>query len=188
MNENLKTPAWYCVRSLSKREAIAGAHLAKLEGVEVFAPRLKFKKATRRGKIWWSEAMFPGYLFARFVREESEKLVQYSQGVTGFIRFGSELPIIPDAFIEELRKEMPDEKEQTLVVTPKIEKGDEVEIATGAFAGLEGEVIQVLPGVERVRILIEFLGGKQAVDLDLYSLIIGSPRSKGFESRNENVT
>ncbi len=57
--------AWYCLRSQPKHEHIAAAHLRLLEGVTVFCPRIRFKRATRQGLVWVTEAMFPGYLFAR---------------------------------------------------------------------------------------------------------------------------
>ena len=53
-------PEWFCVRCQTKREHIAAGHLRELLGVEVFCPRLRYRKATRRGKIWWMEPMFPG--------------------------------------------------------------------------------------------------------------------------------
>ncbi len=59
-------PAWYCVRSQNKHEHIAAAHLRMLDGVTVFCPRIRFKRTTRRGVVWVTEGMFPGYLFARF--------------------------------------------------------------------------------------------------------------------------
>jgi transcriptional antiterminator RfaH len=44
-------PEWFCVRTQTKREHIAAGHLREIEGVEVFCPRLRYRKATRRGKI-----------------------------------------------------------------------------------------------------------------------------------------
>ena len=81
-------PAWYCLKTQTKREAIAAAHLRELEGVEVFCPMLRYRKATRRGKVWWVEALFPGYLLARFRLSTDERAVMYSQGVRGLVRFG----------------------------------------------------------------------------------------------------
>ena len=54
-------PAWYCLRSQPKHERIAGVQLRMLKGVTVFCPLIRFKKKTRRGLIWVTEAMFPGY-------------------------------------------------------------------------------------------------------------------------------
>src|SRR5258708_12312989 len=60
------TNAWFCLRAQPKREHIAAACLRQTCEVEVFCPRLRFRKLTSRGPVWFIEAMFPGYLFARF--------------------------------------------------------------------------------------------------------------------------
>src|SRR5690606_1020565 len=74
-------PAWYCVRCQPKREHIAAERLRALEAVEVFCPRLRYRKATRRGKVWWVEPLFPGYVLARFALAEMERAVTFCQGV-----------------------------------------------------------------------------------------------------------
>ena len=99
-------PEWFCVRTQTKREHIAAGHLRELEGVEVFCPRLRYRKATRRGKIWWVEPLFPGYLLAKFDLAEMERAVTFCQGVRGLVRFGSEIPPVPDSFVESLRQEV----------------------------------------------------------------------------------
>src|SRR5580658_9275398 len=80
-------PAWYCLRSQPKHEHIAAAHLRLLEGVTVFCPRIRFKRATRKGLVFVTEAMFPGYLFARFELAEMHRQVRYTHGVRGIVRF-----------------------------------------------------------------------------------------------------
>ena len=171
-------PAWYCVRTPTKREHMAAAYLRELEEVEVFCPRLRYRKATRRGKVWWVEALFPGYLLARFNMIERGRAVRYAPGVSGLVHFRDKVPRVPDAFVEELRKELarhPDpDRPETITVQPSIELGDEVEVAHGPFQGFRGPVIEILPGPERVRILLEFLGGDKPVEMDLFSILIPS--------------
>src|SRR5258708_9094266 len=60
-------PIWFCLRTQPKHEHIAAAALRHRLEIRCFAPRVRFPKATRRGKVWFVEAMFPGYLFAQFV-------------------------------------------------------------------------------------------------------------------------
>src|ERR1039458_7771599 len=67
------TPAWFCIRSQPKHEHIAAAHLKREPGIEVYLPRVRFKRATRRGPVWFTEAFFPNYLFARFDLGRSEE-------------------------------------------------------------------------------------------------------------------
>ena len=57
---------WFCLRAQPKREHIAAACLRQNSEVEVFCPRVRFRKHTNRGPVWFVESMFPGYLFARF--------------------------------------------------------------------------------------------------------------------------
>ena len=93
--ENTK-PAWYCLRSQPKHEHIAAAHLRILEGVTVFCPRIRFKRVTRQGSVWVTEAMFPGYLFAHFELLEMHRQVRYAHGVSGIVRFADRYPTIDE--------------------------------------------------------------------------------------------
>jgi len=168
-------PEWFCVRAQTKREHIAAIHLREVEGVEVFCPRLRYRKATRRGKIWWVEPLFPGYLLARFNLLEMERAVTFCQGVRGLVRFGTIIPAVAEAFVESLRQEVRDRSagdDELFSVSPVIEIGDEVEIAHGPLQGMRGTIVAVAPAAERVKILLEFLGQPQAVNVDLFSIIL----------------
>ena len=59
-------PVRFCLRAEPKREHLAAVSLRRLFGIACLSPRLRFRKLTQRGAIWFVEAMFPGYLFARF--------------------------------------------------------------------------------------------------------------------------
>ncbi len=171
----LQEPAWFCVRTQTKREHIAAGHMRELDGVEVFCPRLRYRKATRRGKIWWLEPLFPGYLLAKFSLAEMERAVTFCQGVRGLVRFGSEIPPVPDHFVRALQQEIrsrPEGDEELLSVSPVIEIGDEAEIAHGPLQGMRGTIVSVMPSTERVKILLDFLGQPQAIDVDFFSILM----------------
>jgi transcriptional antiterminator RfaH len=164
---------WYVVRTQTKRERLAADHLRLLDGVEVFCPMLRYRKATRRGKVWWEEALFPSYVLARFCFNEMQRTISYSQGVRGFVKFGSVIPPVPDWFVTDMQQTWQEQaNNDVLTVKPKFEKGDEVEMAHGPLQGLKGSIIEVLPGIERVKVLLEFLGQPQMVDVDLFSLLL----------------
>jgi len=167
--------AWYCVRTKPKREHIAARSLAQLEGVQSFCPRLRYRKATRRGKVWWVEAMFPGYIFAFFSRPEKERDVVHTLGVMKLLKFGDYVPEIPANFIAELCEQMQQQDEgedDMLTLEPTVSEGDEVEIAHGAMRGFQGIVVEVLPSQERIKLLVEFLGNQQVLETDLFSLLL----------------
>jgi transcriptional antiterminator RfaH len=170
------TPEWFCVRCQPKREHIAAGNLRELEQIEVFCPRLRYRKATRRGKIWWVEPMFPGYVLAKFKISEMERAVTFCHGVSGMVRFGSIVPTVPESFVESLKSEVFKheglESAEVITLSPTIELGDEVKIAHGPFQGMQGTVVSVPSATERVKILLEFLGKPHAIDMDLFSLLL----------------
>jgi transcriptional antiterminator RfaH len=161
--------AWYCLRSLPKHEHIAAAHLGVLEGVTVFCPRIRFKRATRRGIVWVTEAMFPGYLFGRFDLTEMHRNVLYVHGVRDIVRFGDRYPTIEEGTLAQLR-------DQTGVMgvkelTYELSKGDQVKVTQGVFVGLEAVITQVLPARQRVKILMDFLGRKIEAEVEHASVL-----------------
>jgi len=169
--------AWYVLRTQLKRERLAAVNLRQLEGVEVFLPRLKYQKTTRRGRVWWVEPLFPGYLLARFSLTEMGRIVTYTGGVSRLIRFGEEVPEVPLGFVETLKEEVArvESKEEEIVVDWKVQVGDEVEVGEGPFKGMEGQIVKVRPGAERVSLLLEFMGEEKPVEISLYSLILDRP-------------
>src|SRR5258708_3629976 len=99
---------WFCLRSQPKHEHIAAAHLQKEPEIEVYLPRIRFKRSTRRGPVWFTEALFPNYLFARFDLAEHLRKLHHTRGVRGVIHFGDQWPTIPDPVIAELRASLGD--------------------------------------------------------------------------------
>ena len=156
-------PAWYCLRSQPKREHIAAARLRLLEGVTVFCPRIKFKRPTRQGLVCVTEAMFPGYLFARFDLEKMHRQVRYAHGVNGIVRFADRYPVVDEAALLGLQHHTGVTEVKELSYT--LARGDEVKIVNGAFSGLEAVVTQVLPAKERVRVLMDFLGRQMEAEV-----------------------
>src|SRR5438128_745003 len=87
---------WFCLRSQLKRESIAAAHLRTNLGLEVFCPRLRFRRATQRGPAWVNESLFPNYLFARFAPAPLLRQVRHALGISDIVHFGPELATVPE--------------------------------------------------------------------------------------------
>jgi transcriptional antiterminator RfaH len=160
---------WFCVRSQPKHEHIAAAHLKKISGVKVFLPRIRFKRATVRGAVWATEALFPGYLFASFVWPTQLRAVQSARGVSGIIHFGDRWPTISETIILDLRAALG--AEELHIVDTALAPGDVVRVAEGSMRGLLATVAQVRSGRERVAVLMEFLGRQTTVELPANVLI-----------------
>jgi transcriptional antiterminator RfaH len=163
------TLAWFCVRSQLKHEHIAAANLRVLPQTEVFNPRIRFKRPTRRGPVWVTESLFPNYLFARFDWRSSLRLIHHTGGVAGIVHFGSRWPTIPDTTIEELRSAIGED--QLRIIDDSLEIGQEVRISGGAFDGLEGVITRIVPARQRVAVLLDFLGRQTAVEVPADHLV-----------------
>ena len=156
-------PAWFCVRTQPKHEHIAAAHLKQDVDLEVYLPRIRFKRATRRGPVWFTEALFPNYLFARFDLAACVRRVCHARGVRGVVHFGDRWPIVPETVIEELRATVG--ADNVHVIREELRPGETVQIAGGVFHGLRAVITRVMPSRDRVAVLLEFLGQQTTVEL-----------------------
>ena len=149
---------WFCLRVAPKQEHVAIAHLRKVFEVEVFCPRLRFQKATRTGRRWYVEALFPSYLFCRFDYLTQHRGVQYCAGVSTIVHFGNKIIPVPEQAIRELQAVVPKGEKETITIQPEVRMGEEVQVVEGAFAGLKAVVTRIMPARQRVAVLLEFLG------------------------------
>jgi transcriptional antiterminator RfaH len=154
---------WFCLRAESKREHVAATALRRRFGIECLSPRLRFRKLTRRGPVWFVEAMFPGYVFAKFVYSSLYRAVESSHGVRGIVRFGDRLATVPENAVMALQTKGGAEEIVTLDLSLKI--GQPVQFIEGPFEGLEVVITQLLPARERIRVLLEFLGRSMEMEV-----------------------
>jgi transcriptional antiterminator RfaH len=161
--------AWFCLRSQPKHEHIAAGHLRQIENVEVFNPRIRYTRPTRVGPASVTESMFPNYLFARFDWQTMLNRVHYSPGVSGIVHFGSKWPTVPDEAIQEIRRVLG--AGGVHVISNDLAPGDGVSVSGGVFHGLNAIITQVMPGKERVLVLMDFLGRQTAVELKVQSIV-----------------
>jgi transcriptional antiterminator RfaH len=147
---------WFCLRAEPKREHLAATTLRRRFEIECLSPRLRFRKLTQRGPVWFVEAMFPGYLFAKFVYSTQHRAVESSHGVRGIVRFGDRLAILPEDTVIALQSKAG--SDEVVTVDSSLKIGQPVQLIEGPFQGLEVVVTQLLPARERIRVLLDFLG------------------------------
>ena len=153
-------PGWFCVRTKPKSEHIAALHLQKFANLdEVFCPRIRYEKSTARGKVWFVEALFPGYIFAKFDLAADLRTVNATNAVSGILRFADKYPMIEDATIASLRKEFPEEANSVRIIEQEICEGDEVVVTGGSLEGLHTIVTRLKS------VLMEWLGEEREVEV-----------------------
>ena len=170
---------WFCLKAQTKREHIAADHVRQIPGTAVFLPRVRFQRKTVRGLAWFTEALFPGYVFARFNFQQQFRQVNHAAGVRGIVHFGDRWPTVPDEAIAELQLAIG--TENICTITNPLAVGEEIEVATGAFRGLKAVVSRVMPARERILVLLEFLGRQTSVEVAAADVVReGDPRHRAF--------
>ncbi|MCC5808023.1 MAG: hypothetical protein JJU00_16975 [Opitutales bacterium] len=147
---------WYCFCTLPKKERIAAAHIEGEAALPAFAPVVRYLKNTRRGKVTFQEAMFPGYIFVQCDLKSVYRRIMATNGIRSLVTYGERVPQVPGDFIEAVREQIA--RAQQRADEPELAPGTTVVIAEGAFKGIEAVVSGAVPGKERVRLLLEFLG------------------------------
>jgi transcriptional antiterminator RfaH len=161
--------AWYCGRTKPKHEHIAAGNVASQLHLEVFNPRLRVERPTRRGLVRVVEPLFPCYIFIRCAPEHWND-VRFVSGISSLVHFGTEIPTIPDQIITDLQACF--EAEEPLLVQDPLAPGAEVTVADGAFRGFQAKVLRTLPARERVQILLDILGRPTVVEVNRTSVVL----------------
>jgi len=162
-------PVWFCLKTQPKREHLAATALRRQFGVECFSPRLRFRRMTQRGPVWFVEAMFPGYLFAKFVYSTQHRAVENSHGISGIVHFGDRLATLPENIVAALQAKVGGEEIVTLDCSIKV--GQPVQIIDGPFQGLQVVVTHLLPAKERIRVLFDFLGRSMEMEISTFQVL-----------------
>lgn len=138
-------------------------------GLEVFCPKIRFKRARVTGVTWVQEAMFPGYLFVRFVYPQLYRRIASISGVTKTLSFGGRPCVLEESIINDLRMHLSDG--EIVVISSGIKEGEEVKIVEGPFMGIRALVTRVLPARDRVAILLSMLGQEREVEVSSSAIL-----------------
>jgi transcriptional antiterminator RfaH len=156
-------PSRYAVRTNPKHEHIATANLRRHSGMALFFPKISLEKLVRCCLVRVVESLFPCYVFVHCVVEEQVSEIQHTSGVRRLVQFGDKFPPVSNAFIEELLACFG--VDELLAAESRLVAGDEVTVATGAFAGMSAQVLKSLPAKKRVQILLDMVGRSTPVEV-----------------------
>lgn len=145
---------WYVLNTVPRAEYLAAYELDR-DGYEVFLPCVKITNS-RAGHT--DTPIFPGYLFIRRDYEtEGWPTFRSAHRVLGWLKFGDEVPWLPDEVVSDLRGRIEAVNEGG-GIWHQFQYGDRVEIVSKTMQTL-GEVIDTSPSAHgRVKVLIDFMG------------------------------
>lgn len=114
-----------------------------------------------------TKKVFPGYVLVEMIMtDDSWYVVRNTPGVTGFVGStgaGSKpTPLMPseaEAILRQMGMEIPKVKVDFTL-------HDTVRVKEGPFSGRTGEIIEIQPDKQKVRVLVDIFGRETPVELD----------------------
>jgi transcriptional antiterminator RfaH len=161
---------WYVVHSQPKAEAKAVAHLNR-QGFETYLPRyLKRRRHARRVEIV-PAPLFPRYLFVAIdLGTQRWRSIFSTVGMSRLVCDGEMPTAVPDQVVDTLRGRHDGSGYVKLDQRPNFHPGDRIRVLNGAFVDCLG-LYEGLKGSERVAILLDLLGRKVRVMVDVESVV-----------------
>ncbi len=174
---------WYVVKVQSGREETikeAIERRVKIERLEEFFGQIVIpvERVTemRRGKrVVKERKLYPGYLMAEVeYNDRILYLFRETSGVGDFV--GGTLNRPPPPMSEkEIAKILgmkagQEEKTKDMPARPPVERGDRVKVRDGTFAGMEGEVKEILESLNKLRVELTIFGRPVPVELEYWQV------------------
>jgi transcriptional antiterminator NusG len=172
---------WYVVKVQSGREESikeAIERRVKIEGLEEYFGQIIIPKElvteVRMGKrVKKEKKLYPGYLMAEVeFNDRILYLFRETSGVGDFVggSVNRPPPPMPPREVERMLNKQGQIKETADVVKPEFEKGDRVKVRDGTFAGMEGEVKELLEAQGKVRVELTIFGRGVPVELEYWQV------------------
>jgi transcriptional antiterminator NusG len=174
---------WYVVKVQSGREESikeAIERRVKIERLEEFFGQIVIpvERVTemRKGKrVVKERKLYPGYLMAQVeYNDRILYLFRETSGVGDFV--GGTLnrppPPMSKREIDKIlgNKPGPEDRGKEVQIKPQFDRGDRVKVRDGTFAGMEGEVKEILEALNHVRVELTIFGRPVPVELEYWQV------------------
>ena len=151
---------WFVLQFKPNAHHLAAKNLTR-QGFETFIPLHDTTSRRTSRFINNSKPLFPGYMFIKFDRAESDwHKINSTYGVSRLITFNSILKSIPTTFVDHLKKRY--DLSGKLMPVKKLKKGDQVTVLKGAFANFIATV-EKYEADQRIWILMDLMGRKTKI-------------------------
>lgn len=156
--------AWYTLYTKPNAEAqVARTLIAR--GLTVFLPLLPSRPGGRL------HPLFPAYIFVRCdLNVVGIVNLRWVPGLRRILSFGGQPAVVPDEAIRMIQEELQEIEAAGGLLKHRFKPGDTVVIDSGPLAGLRGIFQGPVGPVERVRILVRFLGETNRMQVPVEAL------------------
>jgi transcriptional antiterminator RfaH len=166
--QQILTPArfWYVAQTHIHAESKATFHLNR-QGFQVYLPRYLKKRRHARRVETVAAPLFPRYLFVSVdTANQRWHAIRSTIGITRLVTRGNLPADVPPSIIEGLKRREDANGLIPLEQRPRFASGDKIRVREGAFCDALG-LFEGMSGQERVAILLDLLGRKVRVVLDM---------------------
>ena len=172
---------WYVVKVQSGREETIKESIerrVKIEGLEEFYGQviIPVERVTemRAGKrVVKERKLYPGYLMVEVeYNDRILYLFRETSGVGDFVggSVNRAPPPMPAREVERMLGRQGEEKPGIVPTKAKFDRGDRVKVKDGTFAGMEGEVKEILEAKGLVRVELTIFGRPVPVELEYWQV------------------
>src|SRR5262249_17946229 len=173
---------WYVVKVQSGREESikeAIERRVKIEGLEEFVGRIvipieRYTELRNNKRVQRTRKLYPGYLMVECeYNDRILYLFRETSGVGDFVGGGINKapPPMPEREVESMLQTLEEvTTTKTKTVRPKFDRGDRVRVKDGTFAGMEGEVKEILEARNLVRVELTIFGRPVPVELEYWQV------------------
>ena len=152
------TQAWYALRTKPHKEDSVWRQIEG-NGLDGYYPRLRVNPVNPRARR--VRPYFPGYLFVNADLETTGiATFQFMPHAVGLVCFAGEPGTVPDPVIKRLRQYLDQLDRSHHKKELPIRPGDAVMVQDGPLEGYRAILDHHLPGRDRVRVLLELMGGR----------------------------
>jgi len=152
---------WYVVQSKPREEERA-LHFLKEKGFQTYLPRMEVVKVRKFKNVKSKQALFPGYLFCRFDKDENLGHVRWTQGVKKLLPESVSPMFVDDEIVQAIQRL---EQEDGVIRQQPLQKNDQVRIARGPLKDLLGVFDHWSSDQGRIRVLLNFINYQASVEL-----------------------
>jgi transcriptional antiterminator NusG len=172
---------WYVVKVQSGREESikeAIERRVKIEGLEeyygqIVIPVERITEIRAGKRVQKERKLYPGYLMVEVeYNDRILYLFRETSGVGDFVGGTANRPPppMPPREVERMLRQQGAPQETEKHAKPEFEKGDRVKVRDGTFAGMEGEVKEIMEAQSRVSVELTIFGRPVPVELEYWQV------------------
>lgn len=165
--EAARPDPWLVLRTRSHHEKIVESGLREKQ-INAYLPKHRVVRRWNDRKRVLEMALFPGYVFVQ-PREDQFENIRNLRGSCGFVVRGNKPAAMPEKDLEAVKILV--DSGIDLAVDPKLVPGLRVEVTSGPFMGIQGELVRI-KSQDRLVINAYLINSSVSVEVDTDKIAI----------------